>query len=530
MSYASLGFLAFLAVVTLVYYVVPKRFQWAVLLVASYAFYLTSGIKQVVFIIATTVVTFCAGLYMQKVRDNYKQKAYELADSKDILKELKAATAKKIHSIQVLSVLFNLGILAVVKYLNFGIENLNTIFALFNSSTHIEPFDLIVPLGISFYTFMSVGYLIDIGRGKYEAERHLGRFALFVSFFPSIIQGPINRYADLSAQFKKEHSFEYNNLTYGAQLILWGFFKKLVIADRIAPVVGDIFSSRYVEFPGSAVLFGMFVYAMQIYGDFSGGIDIARGAAQILGIDLPQNFERPYFSLSVAEYWRRWHITLGGWMRDYVFYPVMLSKPVTKISKHFRKKGKAKLAKLVPSVITPFVVFFLIGIWHGATFNYIAFGLYNAIIVASSVALDPLFKKTNKALHIKEDAFYFRVFRIVRTFMVLGVSKIFVRAPGFTAAGHMLKSVFVDFQPTFLWNNFDKFSIDTKNFVVFLLACLLLFVVSVLQESGVKIRDSISKKHLIIRWALFISLFVIVVVFGVYGPDYNAVDFIYQAY
>lgn len=531
MSFTSLSFLAFLTVTAIVYYLIPKRFQWVVLLIASYAFYLFSGIAQVVFIIATTLITFFAGRLMQKVRDKYRADAEtHKSESREFLQKLKDNASSKIHRIQVLSVLTNLGILAVVKYLNFLIGNVNSLFSLFEYDASIPLINIIVPLGISFYTFQSMGYLIDIGRGKYEAETHIGKFALFVSFFPSIIQGPINRYSDLGKQLREPHSFEYTNVKFGAQLILWGFFKKMIIADRLSPVVSQIFSDEYTQYPGSVFLFGILMYAAQIYGDFSGGIDIARGAAQILGINLPQNFERPYFSRSVAEYWRRWHITLGNWMRDYVFYPIMLSKPVTKVSKFLRSKGKNKLAKLVPSVVTPFVVFFLIGIWHGASWKYVAFGLYNATIVAGSVALADPFKKCLKGLRINTDAFSWKLFQIVRTFLVLCVSKLLVRAPGLGAAVDMLKSMFTDFEPLYLLQNVGEFGMSQFARWVVGLALVVLFVVSLLQENGMKIRESLARQNIAFRWSIYILLVVAILLFGVYGPGYNAVDFIYQAY
>ncbi len=536
MAYTSFGFLAFLAIVVLLYYIVPKRFQWAVLLVASYSFYLFSGVEQVAFIIGTTVVTYLSGRIMQKKRDAYKAELAKLGS--DITKEqkqsMKKAVNSKIKRIQFASVLINLFVLAMIKYLNFGIENLNTVFNLFRFDIELNPLkNIIIPLGISFYTFQSIGYLIDIGRGRYKAETHFGRFALFVSFFPSIVQGPINRYDDLGKQLSKEHKFDYTTVKFGVQLMLWGFFKKMVIADRVAPIVGEIFSSGYEQYSGTVYFFGMLVYAVQIYCDFSGGIDIARGAAQTLGIDLPQNFERPYFSQSVAEYWRRWHITLGAWMREYVFYPVMLSKPVTKISKLFRNKGWKYLAKIVPSSVTPFVVFFLIGIWHGASWQYVAFGLYNAIIVSTSVALAPVFKKIIAFLKINTETFSWKLFCIVRTFLVLGVSKLLVCAPGLRAALHMIKGILTDFDPDFLFGldgRMFELGVDGKNMFVAFIGVLVLLTISILQENGMKIRETISKQNLLFRWAIYLIAIAVILVFGIYGPDYSAASFIYEAY
>ncbi|MBQ9941974.1 MAG: MBOAT family protein [Christensenellaceae bacterium] len=535
MAYTSFAFLLFLAVVVLFYYIIPKRFQWVILLLASYAFYLTSGVKQVAFIIATTVVTYVAGLLMQKKRDAYKKELEQLGS--DITKEQKRAMKKavgaKVHTIQVLAVLINLGILAVIKYANFVIENLNGLFTAFKWDASIPLVNIIVPLGISFYTFQTLGYLIDVGRGKYDAERHFGRLALFVSFFPSIVQGPINRYDDLGAQFKAPHKFDYTTVKFGVQLMLWGLFKKLVIADRVYPMVSAIFSSSPTEHSGGVFLLGMLAYALQIYTDFSGGIDIARGAAQTLGINLPQNFERPYFSQSVAEYWRRWHASLGGFMRDYVFYPVMLSKFVTKISKSFRGKGWKKAAKLVPSVITPFVVFFLIGIWHGASWQYVAFGLYNAIIVAGSVALDGVFKKGLELCHINTEAGSWKFFKMVRTFFVLGIAKMLVKGTGLKASLAMIGRMFTD--PDFglflgMGGKIYEFGVDQKNMTVLLIAVLVLLTVSILQEKGMKMRETISRQNLLFRWLLYIGIIVVILVFGVYGPAYDATAFIYQAY
>ena len=536
MAYTSLNFLLFLALIAVLYYIVPKRVQWVILLAASYAFYLHSGVEQVVFILGTTVITYCSGLLMQKKRDLYKEALKKAGPelTKEKKREMKKAAGTRIHRIQVLTVLICLAILAAVKYTNFLVGNMNSVFGWIGYEKQIPLVNMIVPLGISFYTFQSMGYIIDIGRGKYEAERHFGKYALFVSFFPTIVQGPINRYDDLGQQFHKEHRLEYNNIKFGAQLMLWGFFKKLVIADRAAPVVDTIFSVDYLNYDGTVYFFGMLIYAVQIYCDFSGGIDIARGAAQMLDIHLPQNFERPYFSQSVAEYWRRWHITLGAWMREYVFYPVMLSKPVSRLSQKFRKQGKQRLAKMTPSVITPFVVFFLIGIWHGASWRYIAFGLYNATIVAGSVALEPVFKKWIEKLKIDTTTFSWRLFRIVRTFLILGVSKLLVCAPALRAAVHMVKRIILD-KPNldFLFGidvQLYKLGVNRKNMPVLIIAVLVLIVVGILQESGIRMRETIARQNLVFRWLLYIGIIVVILTFGIYGPDYSAAEFIYQAY
>ncbi len=532
MALTSFNFLFFLAVVLLAYYIVPKKFQWVLLLVASYAFYIASGFEQVFFLLGTTLVTYVSALIMQKRRDRCSA---ELAQNKDLGKDEKQEIKKRattyIHRVQVIAILIDLGVLAVVKYSSFVIGNLNSIISKIGFSAEIPGIKILVPLGISFYTFMSMGYIIDIGRGKYEAERNPGKLGLFLSFFPSVTQGPISRFEDLGKKLTAPHKLDYGNLTYGAQLIMWGFFKKLVIADRISPVVSSIFVVDYKQFSGSLLFLGVIFYAIQIYCDFSGGIDITRGAAQMMGIELPLNFERPYFSKSVAEYWRRWHITLGAWMREYVFYPIMLSKPVSKLAKAVKTKFGQQKAKYVPAVITPFIVFILIGIWHGANWRYVAFGLYNAVIVAGSVALAPLFKKMTTKLKIKTESTGWNIFSIVRTFLILMISKAIVKSPSLKIAGGIIWRIFTNFKLNVFGELRDqKFSLGWKNYTVFIVALLILFTVSVLQEKGIKIRETIGKRNIVVRWLIYYVILLAILVFGIYGPAYDATAFIYQAY
>ena len=541
MAYSSLRFLVFLLAVIVVYYLVPKKHQWFVLLVASYGFYLSSGVAPVLYILFTTLFSYGAGLRMQKIRDAFQARADSLGDgaTKEQKRELKKEASKKVHRVQVITVLVNLGILAYVKYLNDFIGGFNTLFTLFRWDASVPYVNVIVPLGLSYYTFNSVGYLSDVGRGKYAAEKHLGKFALFVSFFPSIVQGPLNRYADVGIQLQQPHDFSYDNLKYGAQLMLWGFFKKLVIADRVAVIVSTVFAPEYSGYQGHHIFFGVLAYSLQIYCDFSGGTDITRGAAQMMGINLPENFARPFFATSMADFWRRWHMSLGAWMREYVFYPIMLSKPVTAVSKSFRKKYGAHIGKIVPSVAAPMVVFFLMNIWHGLGAQRVLNALYNALIISSSVALAPVYKNVAQKLRVNTEAFSFKLFQMLRTFLLLCVSRILTHAPSLEAAGQMLKALVkdrlflsisgLDF---FLGSGGEIFSfgVNQREMLVLFLSVLALLVVGILQENGVKIRETLSRQNLIFRWGMILLLLIVVLVFGVYGPGYNARSFIYGGY
>jgi D-alanyl-lipoteichoic acid acyltransferase DltB (MBOAT superfamily) len=339
-------------------------------------------------------------------------------------------------------------------------------------------------------------------------------------------------------QLQAEHKFEYDNVKYGAQLMLWGLFKKLVIADRVAPIVATIFAEGFA-YQGYHVFFGVLAYSFQIYGDFSGGTDITRGAAQMMGINLPVNFERPFFATSMADFWHRWHMSLGAWMREYVFYPVMLSKPVTAVSKRFRKRFGAHIGKIVPSVAAPMVVFFLMNIWHGLGAQRVVNAFYNAFIISSTVALTPVYKKLGEKLKVNTECFSFRLFQMARTFALLCVSRIITLAPSLSVAFDMLKAMLrsrifltatgLDFM---LGGSGEIFTygVSRRGMIVLLFAVLILLAVGILQETGVKIRETLAKQNLLFRWGIILALMVIVLVFGVYGPGYDPRAFIYGGY
>ncbi|MBR3786895.1 MAG: MBOAT family protein [Firmicutes bacterium] len=512
----------------------PRKYQWIALLVASYTFYLFSGIKPVVYIIFTTLVTYGSGRWMQKIRNEFLKQIEELGETatKEQKKAIKREVTARIHRIQVVTILINLSILCYVKYLNYILDGINDIFSLFAWDASVPLVNVIVPLGLSYYTFNSIGYLIDVGRGRLEAEQHVGKFALFLSFFPSIVQGPLFRYEDVGVQLKERHDFKYENLKFGAQLILWGFFKKLVIADRVALISNTIFEPGF-DFNGGTVWLGVIAYSFQIYCDFSGGIDITRGAAQMMGINLPHNFLRPFFATSMGDFWQRWHVSLTMWMRNYVFFPVMLSKKVTALSKFVKKHFSNDIGKLVPSVVTPFVVFFLINIWHGLGWQRIINAVYMAGLISASVAFQPLFKKIIAKLHINTEAFSYRVFQMLRTFLLLCISRIMTKAPSLGVAVDMLKAAFTDITEIikiFFEGGLYKYGLDQQGMHIVIVAILVLLVVGILQEGGMSIRETLSKQNTIFRWVIYALLIFSVLIFGYYGSGYDASSFIYGGY
>ncbi|MEG2145760.1 MAG: MBOAT family O-acyltransferase, partial [Lachnospiraceae bacterium] len=424
MSFISMEFLIFVCVAVLGYYLIPKKCQWMWLLAFSYLFYMSVSIKIVFFLLFTTLTTYTAGILLDRIQST--------SEDKMVIKKNK-------RRVIILTLLLNFGMLAFLKYANFAIDNVNAIF----NSNFIHR-NLLLPLGISFYTFQSMGYILDVYWGKYKPERNPFRFALFVSFFPQLLQGPIGRFDRLAHQFFETHTFDLTRIQLGLQLMLWGYFKKIVIADRAATVVNKVFS-EYTNYTGMTVVIAVLLYSVQLYADFSGGMDVVMGVAELFGIRLDANFKRPYFATSITDFWHRWHITLGTWMKDYVFYPLSLSKWMNRFGKKTKKIFGKKTGRVIPVALANVVVFLIVGVWHGAAWKYIAYGLYNGLIIAISNLIAPLYKKGFAISHINEKSRIWKLFQILRTFILVNISWYFDMAVSLTAAFVMMKNTVKNF-------------------------------------------------------------------------------------
>ena len=532
MAFNSLLFFLFIIGVSLIYFIVPKRFQWVVLLVSSYFFYIYSAGKLVLILIITTLITFYTGVILNKINNNYKNKLSEYA--KTLTREEKQKISKdgKRRKLTVLtiSLIIVFGFLAFYKYFNFLSTNIISLFSNIIPDLQAPTLNLLLPLGISFYTFQSTGYIIDIYRGKIQPEKNLAKFALFVSFFPQIIQGPISRYSELARQLYESHDFDYARIKLGLQLILWGLFKKMVIADRISIAVNTIFSG-YEQFTGLSVFIGAVFYSLQIYCDFSGGIDIAHGVAQIFGIQMPENFRRPFFATSISDFWRRWHITLSEWMRDYIFYPLSLSKAFGKIGRVSRKVFGNYAGKKIPSMLGMLITFTVVGVWHGSSWKFVAYGLYNAVFIMLDIFLYPLLTDFLNKHKFDLDTFSWRLYQMITTFFIVSVGRFFSRASSFKAAIRMIIRSFTTFKLSdFISINFNDFGLDNSQMFILVISLAILLIVELLQEKGVNVRISIAKQDFIFRWSLFLALIFAVIIFGVYGIGYNSNDFIYMGF
>jgi D-alanyl-lipoteichoic acid acyltransferase DltB (MBOAT superfamily) len=529
MSFVSISFFVFLFLAVFIYYIVPKKFQWLVLLIASLVFYIFSGYKIAIFLVITTISTYYTGIIIGKNNENTKK---FISKNKGIiprtkLKKFKNNQQNKNKKIILLVIALNIGILFVLKYGNFIILNTNSLLSnLVNFQ--LPGLNLILPLGISFYTFQSIGYIVDVYRGKYEPDKNFFKFALFLLYFPQIVQGPIGRYDHLSFQLYKEHNFEYKKLCMGLQLILWGMMKKLILVERVSDLVNEIFNN-YFDYSGEMVLIGSLIYCIQAYADFSGGIDIAKGVSEIFGIELAINFNQPYFAKSVDEFWRRWHMTLGSWMRDYVFYPLSLSKFLNKLGKKSQVKFGNYIGKKLPSILAMFVVFLLVGMWHGADWKYIFYGLWNGIFIVSTLLLSPFYNKILKLFKISNENKLFIVFQMIRTFIIIGLGRYFSRGNSLLDVFSMFKITFTKFNFSTI-NMFSNFDISIKEYIVIILMVLIIFIVDILHEKNIKIRKNINNKSIFIRWLIYYGAIIFILIFGVYGPQYSVNAFIYEQF
>ena len=505
MTLVSVKFILFSLVVLLLYYVLPKKFRWIILLAASYIFYFLSSKFLTIFIILSSISVYITGLLINKQNKKIDKNNIEL--------NKKIKRNKKLFLL--FAVLLNVAFLLVLKYSNFFIDISNSIF-----KTNFGFVKILLPLGISYYTLEAISYIADIYMGKYEASKNFFAVNLFLIFFPTITEGPICKFNDVSPKLMNGNSIKYENLINGAGLMLFGYFKKLVIADRAGIYVNNVFGNTSLS--GSVVFFAIALYTIQIYAEFSGCMDIVCGLSKMLGIDLPKNFERPFFSKSIQEFWRRWHKTLGVWLKDYVFYPISFSKLITRISKFSRKKLSKNLAKFLPVASSLFFVWFLNGFWHGASFKYILYGLYYYIVMMIGLLLKPYTDKLLNKLKINIKSKGYGLFQTIRTTLLVFVGMMLFRSKTITAAIDMFKSIFRCSK-----EKLTSFGLTNIDFIIILIGIILLFIYGILEEKGIDVVDKLNKKPLVIRYLVYLIICLSIIVFGIYGPGYNPADFIY---
>lgn len=522
-------FLGFLPIVFLIYCAFPKSKRWLVLLSASYVFAWMASGSLALFMVATTVVVYVGARALGALNQQAQRQAD--GETREERKARKEKLNKRKRIVVSVCVLAALGILIGLKYGAFLGGMLDALRAalslpsLFGTASSVA-----LPLGISFYTLMAISYLVDVYRGKYPACKNFGTVALYVSFFPQLNEGPFGRFDAMGRQLRAGLVAHGPQLAYAVQLIAWGLFKKLVVADRLNPLVGELFTN-HASYSGVMVALAAVLYTIQLYADFSGVIDIARGSAQLFGVSLESNFRQPFFSASVNEFWRRWHITLGSWLRDYVFYPVSLSRPVKKIARWSRKRLPKHAAVLLTSLFSLLAVWLTCGIWHGAAWKYVAYGLYYFAIVFAGMLFEPLFKRFFSRTGIDRAGKGFHRFAVARTCVLVCVGMLMFRADNLSVFASMMASLFTGpgIEPL-LNGSWLSHGTDALDLGVVAVSVAIMFFVGRSRERGTSFRAVMSERGFWRSCAVFCALCCATLVFGAYGAGYVAVPSIYAGF
>ncbi|MBQ8076939.1 MAG: MBOAT family protein [Eubacterium sp.] len=520
-SYTSFTFfILFFGITYLLYVLCPTKAKWVVLLVGSYVFYFFSSKGHVITLIAATLIVWGAGLWIDKLDNTFKEKRKGLERAEK--KALKAKYAKYKSLVMWAGIILTMGMLITCKYANFFIDTFNGIF-----DTAIGRSNIVQPLGISFYTLMAVSYLADVHSGKYKAQKNPFRVGLYLAFFLTIVEGPFARYDQFGTQLNNRERFKASDFVYGAQRVVWGLFKKVVVADRAAELVDIVFDNSR-SYSGVIIVAAILLYTLQLYCEFSGVMDIVSGLGETMGLKLPENFARPFFAKGINEFWQRWHITLGAWLRDYIFYPISFSKTFMNASKKARSKFSPYYANLVPTAVALFFVWFGNGFWHGSGWKYIVYGLYYYVLMMIGMFMEPLFRKICDKAKINRQSKGFGIFQMVRTFFIVNIGMLIFRADTLKQASEMVTSIFTN-------PNFEALRPGAKNglgldlydYLILVIGTLIVFVVGLIQEKGVDIRARIAKLPFALKFVMFIAAVMIIIVFGAYGEGYGKVDLIY---
>lgn len=491
MLFNSFSFLVFFPIVVLLYFIIPKKCRYIWLLVASYYFYMSWNAKYALLIAISTVITWLSGLLISKFQD-----------------------IRKRRWTVVLSFTSNLAILFFFKYFDFVLDNLNKVLRVIDVQAIQNPYDIILPVGISFYTFQALSYTMDVYRGEVEAEKNPLKYALFVSFFPQLVAGPIERSKNLLTQIKnvdKIKVWNYDNIVSGLIMMIWGLFQKMVIADRLSIFVNQVFGQSYAYGTVQLVL-GAVAFALQIYCDFNGYSTIAIGAAKVMGFDLMDNFNVPYFATSIKDFWRRWHISLSTWFKDYLYIPL----------------GGNRCSK-VRRYVNLMITFLVSGLWHGAAWTFVIWGGIHGMYQILGDLFKPLREKAVDVLHINKEAFSYKLGQMMITFSLTTFAWIFFRAASVDEAFYYIQRIFTKWNP---WVLFDQslytLGLDIIEMNVLIIALTLLLLVDILRYvKNMDFSAFLMKQNTWFRWAVVLFMIVGVLVYGKYGVEFDSAQFIY---
>lgn len=480
MLFNSIDFLIFFPLVVLVYFLIPKKVRYIWLLIASYYFYMCWNPKYALLMLTSTLITYVCARIIDRDRVN-----------------------KRVVSILCLT--GNLGILALFKYANFFLDNLNRVLKLLDIEIIDKRLDLLLPVGISFYTFQALSYFIDVYRGTIKAEKSFLKYALFVSFFPQLVAGPIERSKNLLGQLQNIENvnvWNFDRVREGVLIIFWGLFQKLVIADRAALLVNQVYNN-YSYYGMIEITIATVLFAFQIYCDFGGYSNIARGSARVLGINLMQNFKQPYLAISIKDFWRRWHISLTSWFTDYLYIPL---------------GGNRK--SILRKYLNIFIVFAVSGLWHGASWNFIVWGVLHGIFRIVGEIKQRYLEKIGKERKISFSA---NIRKVLGTFILVDIAWVFFASNSFTEAVEIIRQAFTTLYTTSVL----ELGLDKGNWIILIVAIFILYIVDILHEKEISVFSLINKQEIWFRWILYIGLIYSIILVGIYGIQYDASQFIY---
>ncbi|WP_416143610.1 MBOAT family O-acyltransferase [Planococcus koreensis] len=478
MTFISIEFLLFFAAIVFTYYGIPHRWRWVLLLAASYSFYASLSSYFVLLLLASTVFTYFTGMLIEK-QETKKQK-------------------KKAMLLGICVLLFFLG---WFKYFNFVNDSVRALSTYLNWNYAVPYQEIVLPVAISFYTFQAVSYLVDIYKGKQKAERHYGYFSIYFAFFPQLVAGPIERAKKLLPQFKVEQTLNYENLSYGMKRIAWGFFKKTLIADRLAPIVAGVYDSP--DATGSQIVLATILFSIQLYADFSALSDIAIGCARMLGIKLTENFKQPHFAVSIGDFWNRWHITLSNWLRDYIFVPLC--------------KGKKKRSEIYVAIVITFLVS---GIWHGAAWTFVLWGLIHGFYRVFGDHTKHVRGKMASFIHLDKSPSLHKWVKIAITFLLVCFSRVFFRSDSVAAAfeNARLFLTFSSWKPSGIVEAAEMFSL--LDLVIFGFFFVIMQVFHYIERKNASTWTWLSQRPAFARVAVYILIVVSILVFGVSGEGF----------
>ncbi len=486
MLFNSLGFIMFFPVVAAGNYICPKRYRYIWLLLASYVFYSFFGIECLFLLIGETLITYFVGLFIAG-NSGHKRKW-----------------------LLVFGIIACLGILGVFKYTGFILENINAVLKVINVRLLPGRFSILLPAGISFYIFKSLGYIIDVYKGRVPAEKNFLKYALFVSFFPQIIAGPIDRASNLIAQIDDPVSVQEEDVRRGAMLMLFGYFEKLIIADRLAVLVDAVFDN-HTAFSGAAIMLAAVFYGIQIYADFAGYSHLAIGTSRILGFRVADNFRRPYFAKDIKDFWSRWHISMSTWFRDYVYIPL-----------GGNRKGRSR------QYINYMITFLLSGLWHGASWNFVAWGGLHGIYNCLSGMTGRIRGRIARRFGFESSRFSGRLIKGIVTFAMVDYAWMFFRAGSLSIGIDMTRRMITDFRLYSLSGDW-MYDLGLSRMLLMSIwpAVVVLAFVDALKEKGVSIVGWLDRQGSLFRWICYVSAVVLVILAAVQNLGLDSGEFIY---